>query len=353
MFCVGGLSQSTNSTRPHPSGAWQNNSSNGPPKARPVSRFYNRINRTKKKRGEASRAQRVKEKSHSHSGIIKLALARFPPTEMEDQQPTLKRLKGAALHMVEDIDSSDEDSDAMSAEDFSQLPPSQNTKPRTNSPTKNQILQSQTTVKQSSKAKTPLTTTQQKENNEPQTLATERKERIPRIILHQNEKWTVVCQKLGDSNIKFSKAKSISEGTSIHSCSSNHIRSTIDVLNKLKADYHYYQLPSESNGFHPESVTRLRRYKEKISMALVWATEDRKTHLSSGAHSQPRHYSRIAIAQDKYYPMLQVPTFRPRAEKKPKCVNCAGNHHYAKIPKKPNPTTKLRKLYVSPPPTPS
>lgn len=273
--------------------------------------------------------------------------------ENDDQPPAKKRLKGVVASNryeslpIEDIDEDENsDSDHMSDEDFPSLPSAQQSPPRS---------------KNTTQPKKP----QQKDEPENQT----RKEKIPPIILHQKEMWTAVSQKLNNSNISFEKAKTTAEGIRIHPSTSDDYRATIKVLNNMKAQYHFYQLPSEkllhvvlrgvpepteeteikqeleAKGFHPKTITRLRKYKDKTPMPLVLVTvpktEKHIYHL--------KHIANVSIGVESQRQKAQITQcFRcqrfghaqSRCTVRPKCVKCAGNHHYTECEKDKNAPAK-------------
>lgn len=271
-----------------------------------------------------------------------LPAPRAPRSPIEPVQPAPKRLKGASTHnryealSIDDDDEEDssEESGNMSTEEYPELPetrPIKNTTPRSKSP-------------QIAPVEKPT------------------KERVPPIVLHQKELWSTASKKLSDSQISFSKAKTIAEGISIQPSSADDYRATINILNNLKAQYHTYQLPSEKllhvilrgvpepltdteirqeleeNGFHPEAVTRLRRYKEKSPMPLVLVTVPK----SEKNIFNLQHVSRVVITVESQKPKTRInQCFRcqrfghaqSRCTVMPKCVKCAGDHHYTECTK--------------------
>lgn len=191
------------------------------------------------------------------------------------------------------------------------------------------------------------------------------KGKIPPIVLHQKELWTTVSKKLSDNKISFSKAKTIADGISIQPSSSSDYRSIIKILDDIKAQYHTYQLPSEKllhvvlrgvpeplketeirqeleeSGFHPETISRLRRYRDKSAMPLVLVTVP-KTEKNI---FNLKHVNRVVITVESQRPKTRVSQcFRcqrfghaqSRCTVKPRCVKCAGDHHYSECNKDKN-----------------
>lgn len=300
-----------------------------------------------RKRREASQ-RKAPESKPSTSQILKPATLPDPkhhlPPEEDIPQPAPKKLKGVSMSnryeclTVEDIEDSDMAEDSMSVDEMPSQTISQDIK---------------TTVKPSLDNRKPQKTT---------TPAEPPKEKIPPIILHQKELWGTVSTKINDGKITFSKAKTTAEGISIQPSSPNDYRSIIKILDTLKAQYHTYQLPSEkllhvvlrgvpkpmeemeirqeleNNGFHPESVTRLRRYKDKSPMPLVLVTVP-KTEKNI---FNLQHINRVIITVESQRPKTRISQcFRSqrfghaqsRCTVQPKCVKCAGAHHYSECNK--------------------
>lgn len=175
-------------------------------------------------------------------------------------------------------------------------------------------------------------------------------------MLHQKELWSTVTKRLNGSHIVFTNAKTIAEGISIQPSSVDDYRAIIKVLKELNAQSHTYQLPSEKslhvilrgvpepvdvtdirqelqdNGFHPETVARLRRYKDKSPMPLVLImvpkTEKYIFHLKQMASvviTVESQKSKTSISQ--CFRCLRFGHAQSRCTVKPRCVKCAGEHH--------------------------
>lgn len=265
-------------------------------------------------------------------------------------QPPKKRLKGVTptnryevLPIDDDSENTDE-SDEMDVDDFPTIKTTKSQPKTKNPPVKSQLSQ---------KATIP----------EPPP-----KEKIPPIVLHQKEKWTNVSQLFSNHNISFVKAKTSSEGIRITLNSSDGFRAAIKILNQIKAEYHTYQLPSEKllhvvprgvpepipestikeelelKGFHPETTVRLRRYKDKTPMPLVLITvpktEKHIFHLEEIAKviiTVESQHSKARVNQ--CFRCQRFGHAQSRCTIKPRCVKCAGEHHY----------TECEKIKESPP----
>lgn len=303
--------------------------------------------RRKNEASGSNNAQITKQPVSPSKSILKPATLRdpahspahSPPTENRELQPALKRLKGAefynpyeVLSVDDDVENPD-DSDAMSDEDFPELNPPQKTNPTRNYPTNTQSPPKETTVQPP------------------------HKEKIPPIVLHQKEKWTSVSNQFNERNISFSKAKTSSEGIRIQPNTEQDFRNAIRLLNDIKAEYHTYQLPSEKllhvvlrgvpepipedsikdelleKGFHPESIVRLRRYKDKAPMPLVLITvpktEKQIFHLKEVARvliTVESQHQKTRINQ--CFRCLRFGHSQRNCTVKPRCVKCAGEHLY-------------------------